>query len=86
MALLEALSHGLSCIASDIPANKEFDLEPDRYFAPGDDHTLAQKLELFSTRPIPENERNAQIKKVTEKYDWNVVAKTTLTVLKRAIA
>ena len=47
IVLLEALSYGLSCIASDIPANKNVKLSTDRYFKAGNTIALAQKIKTF---------------------------------------
>jgi len=49
--LLEAMSYGLSCIASDIPANRNVDLSDDRFFRAGDIRMLSQKIADIIQRP-----------------------------------
>jgi glycosyltransferase involved in cell wall biosynthesis len=44
IVLLEAMSYGLSCIASDIPANKNVGLDNDRFFKAGDVNAIAAKI------------------------------------------
>lgn len=44
ITILEALSYGLPCIVSDIPANREFPLPSDAYFPVGDVEALAARL------------------------------------------
>ena len=82
IVLLEALSYGLSCIASDIPANREVELSDDRYFPPGDCEALAKKLSDFIHRPFTESERTAQIEKIRAQYNWHTIAAKTLEVYK----
>lgn len=80
IVLLEAMSYGLSCIISDIPANREVGLAEERYFNPGDIKGLAAKIKVFINRPFSEAERLSQIRHLTEKYDWNKIAEETLKV------
>jgi len=80
IVLLEAMSYGLSCVVSDIPANKEVGLMENRYFKPGGIDVLAEKIEEFMKRPMSEDERRQQIKMVRKKYDWDDIAKNTLKV------
>ncbi len=62
IVLLEAMSYGLSCIASDIPANREVGLSEDRFFTPGDVEGLAEKIREFIDRPLSEEEKKRQIR------------------------
>jgi glycosyltransferase involved in cell wall biosynthesis len=84
IVLLEAMSYGLSCIVSDIPANREVELSNDRYFKPGDISAIAQKLEMFINRPLSLDELSKQIKLVSERYDWDHIAEKTLEVYRLA--
>ena len=61
IVLLEAMSYGLSCIVSDIPANREVDLGSDRHFKPGDIEGLAAKINEFIDRPLIQEEKHKQI-------------------------
>lgn len=83
IALLEAMSYGLSCIASDIPANREVGLTVDRFFKAGDIEALAAKInEFMKIGPLGGKERDAQMRLIREKYDWNKIAEATLGVYK----
>jgi len=82
IVLLEAMSYGLSCIVSDIPANKELDLGQERYFEPGDVHALAVKMREFIGKPLSSEEKKAEIDKVRERYNWDKIAGQTLAVYK----
>jgi alpha-maltose-1-phosphate synthase len=44
IVLLEAMSYGLSCIVSDIPANREVGLPEESYFKAGDINAVAEKI------------------------------------------
>ncbi len=85
IALLEALSYGLSVLVSDIPANKEVGLPPERYFKCGDDKSLLTKIQkLLKKEPAPLECRENQ-RLIAEKYNWERIAGQTLEVYKRAI-
>jgi glycosyltransferase involved in cell wall biosynthesis len=80
IVLLEAMSYGLSCIASDIPANRNVGLDDDRFFKAGDVNALAAKIKEFINKPFKEEERQRQIYMITEQYDWGKIAEETLKV------
>jgi len=80
IALLEAMSHGLSCIVSDIPANRNVGLTRDRYFRAGDVRGLAAKLEQFMGNPLPSEERLEQVRLVEERFAWGSIAAKTLEI------
>lgn len=80
IALLEAMSYGISCVASDIPANRNVALSNDRYFKAGDIDALAEKLEEFVKIPLSNLEKKAQVARISEKYNWEINAKRTLEV------
>jgi glycosyltransferase involved in cell wall biosynthesis len=82
IALLEAMSYGLSCIASDIPANRNIELDEDRFFKAGDIDSLSQKIREFINKPW-EEERKKQIDMIAEKYSWKKIADETLKVYKK---
>jgi glycosyltransferase involved in cell wall biosynthesis len=71
IVLLEAMSYGLSCIASDIPANKDVELlAVDRLFKAGNINGLAKKIEEFVLKPLTDEERKIQLRGIAEKYNW----------------
>ena len=80
IALLEALSYGLTVNASDIPANLEIGLPTEQYFPLGDINRLAENLQDFGSIPLDSNKREQIRNWVKEKYNWPTIAKQTLTV------
>ncbi len=68
IVLLEAMSYGLSCIVSDIPANREVPLDDNRYFKPGDINCLSQKIYEFLTKPFTTKEKTDQIALIKTNY------------------
>lgn len=81
IALLEAMSYGLSCIASDIPANREVELSANRFFKPRDIEALALKIkEFIEVGCLNEEEKQEQLRIINEKYDWVKIADKTLRV------
>lgn len=84
IALLEAMSYGLSCVVSDIPANREVGLPQERYFKPGDVDALAMKLRQFSKLPLSPQEKQTQRSMVTGRYNWDTIAAKTLRVYQSA--
>jgi len=82
IVLLEAMSYGLSCIVSDIPANKEVGLPEERFFRAGDVEGLVKKIREFIMRPLTAQERHSQIKMISERFNWDRIADETLKVYK----
>ncbi len=80
IALLEAMSYGLSCIVSDIPANREMEIDKDRYFKPGDVKGLCVKIRKFADKTWEESEREKQIEMIRRKYSWDKIALKTFNV------
>ena len=83
IVLLEAMSYGLSCIVSDIPANREVDLNDDRYFKPGEIEGMAAKIREFSRKEMNAKEREKQIEYIRENFDWVKIAERTLEVYRK---
>lgn len=80
IALLEAMSYGLSCVVSDIPANREVGLPDRRYFEPGNIAALSSRITECIDKPLTDDERRRQIEKIRAAYDWNDIARRTLEV------
>ncbi len=78
ISLLEALSYGISCIASNIPANKSFELSEDRFFKAGNLASLTEKISEILNMDWTEEDKKKQIKWVSEKYNWDKIAEETL--------
>ncbi|MBV6465430.1 MAG: glycosyltransferase [Candidatus Brocadia sp. AMX3] len=85
IVLLEAMIYGLSCIASDIPANRNVELSENRFFKVGDPEALAITMKEFVGKPTNENERRKQIDTIAKKFDWEKIAEKTLKVFTDAI-
>ncbi len=86
IVLLEAMSYGLSCIASDIAANRNVELDEDRFFKAGDIELLTTKISEFTNKHWGEDEGKKQIKIIAGKYNWSKIAEETLEVYKRVIS
>lgn len=83
ISLLEALSFGLPCLASDIPANLSVGLDRNSYFKLGDIAELATKLDATIAMPWSDEDRQSIRKWVAETYDWNKIARQTVDVYER---
>ena len=80
IVLLEAMSYGLDCIASGIPANRNIPFGEDRFFEPGN---IAQMSALMARRieaPLSEEEKGAMRRLVAETYNWESIAEKTISV------
>lgn len=76
MVLLEAMSHRLPVVCSDIPAARIIPLASDRYAPVGDAETLAHVIsKVLGTAPEREDYDLTA-------YDWNNVAETTAQLYK----
>jgi glycosyltransferase involved in cell wall biosynthesis len=85
ISLLEAMKMGTPVVASDIPANREMGLDEANYFRVGDTQALAQRLHELAA--ITAEERALIGKRLIEscaRYDWDIIAKSTLEVMERA--
>lgn len=85
IALLEALSYGLTVLASDIPANLEIGLPAEHYFPLGDVSALARSLSRFAQPGTDAMAREKRREWVRGKYDWESIADATLNVYKDAV-
>jgi glycosyltransferase involved in cell wall biosynthesis len=80
IALLEAMSFGLSCIASDIPANRNIMLDKSRYFEIKNPSKLSRKMKEYIGSPLSIEEKIKQKNILAEKYDWRSIAAMTLEI------
>ena len=80
ISLLEALSFGLPCLASDIPANLSVGLTPNTYFALGNVDELARKLDNAVLTSWTAEDRESTRAWVAKTYDWNRIAAQTVEV------
>lgn len=85
IALLEAMSYGLSVLVSDIPANREVDLPGERYFRGGDAADLKRKMSLLLEREVSMAEQEQLRKQIEEKYNWDDIAARTISVYRKAL-
>lgn len=81
IAMLEALSFGLPVVASAIPANLEVGLGDDQYFPMGDITELSERIRRFTSTSQTAAGREALMRWVADRYDWDNVALETARVL-----
>ena len=86
IVLLEALGYGLSCMASDIPANKNMKLAEARYFPVGDIEALSEKIRYFKERPLADQDVIKQREHMFREHNWDKVSEATLKVYQQVIA
>jgi glycosyltransferase involved in cell wall biosynthesis len=87
IVLLEALSYGLSVLASDIAANRRVDLPAERYFPVGDVDALADSLAAWIEKGrLSESQRQRQIAAVRDRYNWPDIAARVLEIYRNMIA
>lgn len=80
ISLLEAMSFGLPCIATAIPANKNVGLSEDNFFKTGDSDALAARMKEFINRPFQGEDAKKQINLVAERYNWEKIAEETMRI------
>jgi len=85
IALLEALSHGLPVLASDIDANLELNLPADDYFAMGDVDALAAALERKLSVPFREDMMSEIMQRIESDYSWKRIAERTAAVYRSVL-
>jgi glycosyltransferase involved in cell wall biosynthesis len=85
IAILEALSYGLPVIASDIPANREINLDANSYFPVGDIPALAQRLTDVARTPRSDAAREARRRWVADTYDWDRIVRQTYAVYRQVL-
>ena len=79
------MSYGLPVIVSDIPANKEVELPPERYFRCGDVDDLKEKMEVLLEQGLSERERKEIRRQIEEKYNWDRIAEQTIGVYRKVL-
>lgn len=85
ISLLEALSYGIQCIASDIPGNRSLNLAEGQYFMAGDEMDICKRLKEFLSKPLTEKQKKDQIEKTTGEYSWDVIAQRTFCIYTRLL-
>jgi glycosyltransferase involved in cell wall biosynthesis len=85
IVLLEAMSYGVSCIASDIPPNRNLLPDKQRYFRVGEVVSIADKMREFISKEWKEKDRQNQIHMIHERYNWKKIADDTLETYRRVV-
>jgi len=85
IVLLEAMSYGLQCIASNIPANVHVELPEENYFRAGDIEHLSEKLLYFTKRALSKEQKDRQLEGLKQKYNWDGIALKTFDLYKGII-
>ena len=73
ISLLEAMSFGRKCLASDIPENKEACREYAQYFKKSDVESLREKLQEALTNPEKYRSFDDIMDYCYKRFDWNKV-------------
>jgi len=84
MVLLEALSYGVPCLASDIDANLAVDLGPDGYFPLGAVDRLAEAMRAKLAAPAPA-ESAVRAAQVLDSFGWGAIVDRTMDVYESAL-
>ena len=85
IVLLEALSNGIPCLASDIDANLALDLGTENYFALGDLDALAEAMEQKLATPDTAH-CQARAIRIKDSYGWSPIVDRTITIYEDALA
>jgi glycosyltransferase involved in cell wall biosynthesis len=85
IVLLEALSFGLLCLASDIPANREVGLPPERYFPVGNIDLMARGMAAAAAAPRSPEDRDRTRDAVLARFSWTAAADKTLLVYRHVM-
>ena len=87
IALLEALSYGLSVLVSDITPNREIGLDENRYFPVGNEEALAKKLDdQIRKGTLSKEEQAKQIEMIQQRYNWDNIAEQVYQVYEDTLA
>jgi glycosyltransferase involved in cell wall biosynthesis len=86
IVLLEAMSYGLSCIASGIPANRNVSLPEDRFFEPGNIDQILAKITKYIDAPLSREEKVGIQSYIAAEYDWESIADKTRLVYSAVVA
>jgi len=84
IALLEAMSYGLSVLVSDIPANLEVELDKNCYFKCGDPEDLKTKIETALSGSGHKAEALRYQELIKRDYNWQTIAQETITIYNKA--
>ena len=85
IALLEALSYGLTPLVSDIPANKEVGLDQKYYFRCGSVDDLRGRLSDLMSHDIEDAEKKKFQSMVAQRYNWSEISRQTIAVYARLL-
>jgi glycosyltransferase involved in cell wall biosynthesis len=78
IVLLEAMSYGVRCLVSDIPANLELISDAGFVFPPGDTISLSAKLRHYLSAPADEDAALRNRQRMEEEFNWDRTAREVL--------
>jgi glycosyltransferase involved in cell wall biosynthesis len=85
IVLLEALSHGTACLASDIDANLALDLGAENYFPLGDVDALANAMKGKLVAPDSAQSREERAARIRSSFGWSPIVDRTIEVYESAL-
>jgi len=85
IVLLEAMSHNLPILASNISQNRRVSLPKFRYFTTGNINMLAEKMVELFKKGISEEEKKQQNQILKERYNWEQIVQETFSVYQSVV-
>ncbi|MEO1281050.1 MAG: glycosyltransferase family 4 protein [Pseudomonadota bacterium] len=85
IALLEALSYGLPCVASDIEANMEVGLADADYYPVTNINALTEQLKTKSGHGLTDDVKKRRTEHVAKHFSWDQIAHATIGVYRAAL-
>jgi glycosyltransferase involved in cell wall biosynthesis len=85
IALLEAMSYGLTCLASDIEANMQLVDDERHLFGAGDVGNLSHKMAQLLAEPDSAALVDERIRRLGEDFGWAAVARRTMELYEKVL-
>ena len=85
LSLLEAMSYGCMCLASDIEENRQVVEDKSIIFKKGNVQDLKEQLKKALKYKITINKKNKIANYILKKYEWDDVTKRTIKIYKNSV-